>query len=574
MSLQEGEACYKSGLRAASSRNYPMGVVKFLLRLGFVYELQGEFAKEINYFLTALRITEQIGDSAGIGNCYNSMGNLYNSLSDYDLALDYHQKALAIRQKVGKADAIAGSYNNIGNTYLSQYRYAEALTYYQRAETINVRENNHEFLSSNYSNMGLALDGMGKSAEAIEYHQKALAIRSKKMDEMLTATSKIYLGTAYSHLGDHRRALELLQEGMEVAIQNDAKATMERGYEGLYQIWKLQGNHQKALFAHEQLLYLRDSLRSNEVAGKVARAQLQFQTERDRREAELIAQNAASKAEASRERERFGFLSVLAGISGLLVIFLLLAIFFAIRYRSKKRSEAVLEARVQERTLALQAANDELSKFIYQSSHDMRSPLTSIKGLVSIAMSPAGEGQERHYIELILGRVNHLDGVYTGLIELMNVKERKVEMQEVDGNRLRQLLLEAISQKRDENALQIEFDFPTATKVNSDEFLLLAILKTLVLNAIDFQDATRPPHCKIQLQNAGNQWALTVSDNGSGINPEFIPKAFDMFARGSNKSRGSGLGLYTARLAAEKLGGTISLKSEVGTGTQVTVTIP
>jgi signal transduction histidine kinase len=182
-------------------------------------------------------------------------------------------------------------------------------------------------------------------------------------------------------------------------------------------------------------------------------------------------------------------------------------------------------------------------------------------------MSEAGAGQEREYIELIMGRVDHLDGVYTGLIEFMNVKERQPSLAQVSLAHLKQTLLSSLAQKHAALPIQIHFDLPQNVQVKTDEFLLHAILKVLLLNAIDFRDAAKSAECTVRFYQDAGGWGMEVRDNGLGIAPEFLPKAFDMFARGSNRSRGSGLGLYTARLAATKLGGRLELHSEAGKGT-------
>jgi signal transduction histidine kinase len=344
---------------------------------------------------------------------------------------------------------------------------------------------------------------------------------------------------------------------------------MERGYHGLYTALKSKGKYKEALEAHENYLDMRDSIGSQEVTGKIARAQIKFQTDREQRERELIAQNESLERDAKSGRERFVIWIVIGTIGLVLMAVMLLAIFFGLRYRAKKRSETILEHKVQERTEALALANEELSKFIYKSSHDMRSPLTSIKGLVSIALSDAGRGQEQHYIDMIMGRVNHLDGIYTGLIEFMNVKERQPKFEPIALDPLKQAVLANMEQKRGELPIQIHFESAPDLQLVTDEFLLRAILQSLVLNAIDFRDDDKVSECTVRFTQTADGWTMEVADNGLGMSAEFLPKAFEMFVRGSNKSRGSGLGLYTAQLAASKLGGRLRLESEAGKGTVV-----
>jgi signal transduction histidine kinase len=100
-------------------------------------------------------------------------------------------------------------------------------------------------------------------------------------------------------------------------------------------------------------------------------------------------------------------------------------------------------------------------------------------------------------------------------------------------------------------------------------------LNNLISNAIQYSNTTKEsPQLKIDIQNSSNQSKITIWDNGLGIPEEFQKKVFEMFFRGTDVKPGTGLGLYMVHEIVMKLGGTISLKSELGNYTEFTIELP
>src|SRR5690606_22991173 len=97
----------------------------------------------------------------------------------------------------------------------------------------------------------------------------------------------------------------------------------------------------------------------------------------------------------------------------------------------------------------------------------------------------------------------------------------------------------------------------------------------LMSNAIKYHSLEQPdPFLKIRISTSERGAKIEIEDNGSGIEPSYHQKIFEMFFRASEKSFGSGLGLYIVKQVIDRLNGTISLKSEVNYGTIFTITLP
>jgi signal transduction histidine kinase len=109
-------------------------------------------------------------------------------------------------------------------------------------------------------------------------------------------------------------------------------------------------------------------------------------------------------------------------------------------------------------------------------------------------------------------------------------------------------------------------------RVRGDEVQLLQLFQNLISNAVKYA-GNRPPQVEVTAEESPTHWILRVKDNGSGIEPEYQERIFDLFARGSSKPGGSGIGLAICKRIVERHGGEIHLESTPGVGTTFTFTL-
>jgi two-component system, sensor histidine kinase len=137
--------------------------------------------------------------------------------------------------------------------------------------------------------------------------------------------------------------------------------------------------------------------------------------------------------------------------------------------------------------------------------------------------------------------------------------------------RLKELCTEILDNLKYTDGFQaIQFDFTgiEQNEILTDRTRIKIILNNLLSNAIKYQKNApdHQPQIKISSYRIDTKLVVEIEDNGDGIKPEFQPRIFDMFYRGTDKSKGSGLGLYIAKEAAEKLNATLMMNSTYGTG--------
>jgi signal transduction histidine kinase len=257
--------------------------------------------------------------------------------------------------------------------------------------------------------------------------------------------------------------------------------------------------------------------------------------------------------------------------------------------QSLEQRKAVLQKQVAEHELKvhnelLSEANAELSKinkeldnFVYSVSHNLRGPLTTILGVINLAKIEKAEAPitgNGEYLSMIEECVFKLDGTLRDILAYSGNARSEVVAEKID---LRNLFFKTFYKQAGAgvNDYEVSYNQIGDGLVISDAYRLHIIISNLISNAIKYSDPLKQTKViRLDVSANDSQVTLTLADNGVGIEPQILPRIFDMFYRGHAKSDGSGLGLYIVKEAVDKLGGSIQVTSEAGVGTTFTVSIP
>lgn len=222
----------------------------------------------------------------------------------------------------------------------------------------------------------------------------------------------------------------------------------------------------------------------------------------------------------------------------------------------------------------LQVRNSELDHFVYKVSHDLRAPLSSILGLVNLAKFPDNADSPYDYLNLIGQKANSLDLFISDVLSHSKNLKMNVAIELVD---LKSILLRVISDLNYLNgANDVEFEINTNdTPFYSDPWRISEIFRNLVSNAIKYRQLnSAKPLVKVNITVTETSARVSFADNGIGIEKENLDKIFEMFYRATDKSDGSGIGLYIVKNAVEKLNGKVTVDSIAGKGTTFKLELP
>ncbi len=239
----------------------------------------------------------------------------------------------------------------------------------------------------------------------------------------------------------------------------------------------------------------------------------------------------------------------------------------------RKWAEAERDKLIEE----LEAKNAELERFAYTVSHDLKSPLITIRGFLGFLREDSHSGNHARLdsdIQRITDATNKMQTLLNDLLELSRVgrvinEPRFVPFQEIVSEAV-ELVQGRISQRG--IVVRIAPDLPT---VYVDRARLVEVMQNLIDNAAKFMGDQPSPRIEIgQRGSHGPMPILFVSDNGIGISYEFIDKIFGLFNKLDARSEGTGVGLALVKRIVEFHNGIIWAESELGKGTTFYFTLP
>jgi two-component system, NarL family, sensor histidine kinase BarA len=249
--------------------------------------------------------------------------------------------------------------------------------------------------------------------------------------------------------------------------------------------------------------------------------------------------------------------------------------------RARAQVESKQEELVRRLTASRQAeleANQMKSKFVASVSHELRTPLNSILGFSELIGDGLSGADTSKFARLIHSSGRHLLSLVNTLLDLAKIEAGKMEVDlaEVDVSELLVALTDThrIAAAKKGLSLLLTMQTPEKIVVSSDRTKLVEVLNNVLHNAIKF---TRSGQITVTSSLRGDGVLIRVVDSGSGIADKDMLRVFERFntvAGSSQQQKGSGLGLALSRSLMELLGGSITLQSQAGVGTQVDIFLP
>jgi signal transduction histidine kinase len=257
-----------------------------------------------------------------------------------------------------------------------------------------------------------------------------------------------------------------------------------------------------------------------------------------------------------------------------------------------------LEGAVSVRTADLQRANDEIQRFAYIVSHDLRSPLVNILGFTAeleqtnkslgelidraeqdapqIITDDTREARTElpEAIGFIRSSTQKMDRLINAILKLSREGRRNLTPERLAMDELLQDIADSLEHRLQEIGAEIHIEPPIPDMV-SDRVAIEQIFSNLIENAVKYLQPGRPGNIVVRGENRGGRNIYEVVDNGRGIDSRDHERVFDLFRRsGTQDQPGEGIGLAHVRALAYRLGGTIAVESVLGEGTTFRLSMP
>ncbi len=586
----------------------------------------------LNDLLYALPVAKRNGFKEEQESIINLLAISYTYQANYDKALEYHFQNLALREQSGDHSAIRTSLNNIGIVYFKLRNYPKALEYYLLAlehdnkvnnsdfrdqllintalcynQLKNFEEARHliikgiEFCSPNCNQvtilhgefgLGVSYYGEKKFNEARSHFIKSLSIAKESENIRFQAENSIYLAHIYIKHGQYDSAFLALKTVEKIALEQSFNELLIEAYKEYSNIYSLNKDYQNASFYQNKYITLKDSIYSGELIDRIAKIQTQFQER-------VNIQTIADKEEVIRRQRA---LNIFIAITALLATSLIFVLYHSIRVKRKvnadlsdakaiiedqnrqlRSSNVSLNQELKEKNIDLQRANDslqrvneELDNFIYKTSHDIRGPLASLKGMCNVALMDVKDPLALSYLQKLDVTAEKLNTILTRLLIVNQINNSTIGSDPIDFDGIVEDVLMLERKKGLPKRLSINKDICPEIVFHSDKEFVRIILENLIDNAIKFyNDSERiEPFVNISIHAHDEHVSINVVDNGIGVSQVHPDKIFQMFSRASERSETGGIGLFITKTAAEKLGGSVHLKTTPEGYTEFYVKLP
>jgi len=233
------------------------------------------------------------------------------------------------------------------------------------------------------------------------------------------------------------------------------------------------------------------------------------------------------------------------------------------------------EKRLHDKNEELVKVNKELDRFVYSASHDLRSPISSVRGLINLVKLNPNSPETKSYMDMMDKQLIGLTKFIEDIVLYSRNTRVDVKTDSISLKKLVDEILISLQFYPGSDKITMEVNIPEDLTLCSDATRVRIVLANLLSNAFKYSNHGKE-NAFIKIVATKNQTHIDISirDNGTGIDDQYLPKIFDMFFQANDKSEGSGLGLYIVKETLEKIQGDIRVQSEVGKGTEFIVTLP
>jgi signal transduction histidine kinase len=590
--LDESISMLEKVLPIAKRNKYIEDYKRILNALALCYTFKANYDKALEYHFESLVIRESEGNKAEISVSLNNIGLVYFKLHYYEEALDYYLRAIALKREIKDYYDLDRMLINTGLCYNQRGEFKKALSYFHEAFEICGDKCSPSIQIEGEFGLGVAFYKSKDLDESQLHFNKSFAIAKSQNDKRFQLENLVYLARIESLKKNGTKAKDYLEQAEKTASGTEYNQLLIEIYKEFAKVFNEVKNFENAALYQSKYIGLKDSIYSEKLIANITKAQVDYA---ERENKKLIAH----QDEQIQRQRSLNFAIVIIAILATLLIFVL--------YRSnqvkKKVNSALSEAKQiiedQNRQLlssnfnldkelkvknadlekaneSLRRVNDELDNFIYKTSHDIRGPLASLKGMCNVALMDVHDPIALGYLRKLDITAEKLNTILTRLLIVNQINNSTLGVDRIDFNSIVSDVLLLEKKKGLPSRLKVTKDIDEGIEFYSDKEFVRIILENLIDNAIKFyNDSERiEPFVDISVVNESDSVRIKVVDNGIGISEVHPDKIFQMFSRASERSETGGIGLYITKTATEKLGGTVNLKTTPEGYTEFYVKLP
>jgi signal transduction histidine kinase len=512
-------------------------LISIIGNLGIINSKRNNYLKSVEYYLRFIELAKELNDNELLASGYNNIGLVYYRIGDISTALEFYNKCIDTKINNNIDEGLMINYNNLGLCYIRLKKYEKAFNAFNYSIEFN-KTNNINHISNSYYGIGNSYYGLNNKFKAIEYYELAISLSENTFNYRTLLNCYFQIASIYNELGNYEISLEYAEKCLELYVQKKLSPTPEP-YILISTIYENIGNIRKALEFKNIYIHLSDSLLSNKDLAEVKNLLRNHQLA----ENEKIIKSKNIKIKRNRE---------FAYMFSILLILVSIVLLFAYRnIKIRKKLNEKLISIVEQRT-------KDFNSLLYRTSHDLAGPVASLKGLLELMAMINNKKDIDNYLFRMNVTNKRLENIIQKLNEVSKINSKILKYENVDIISTVSNIIKTVNNGFS-NEMIIKFIGEKIFK--TDKILLNTVLRNILLNSIQHSDHREEKHIvNVDIRNNGNL-LVKISDNGKGIEEKYSHKIFDLFYVATDNSKGNGLGLYQAKLAAQRLNGDIKLIS-------------
>jgi len=509
-------------------------MTEVLYDIGSIFSYQENYPFALQHYETALSIAEELKDTLFLYQSLGAIGSVYGNTEQYDLSLDYNHCSLELAEEMQYDNGIAFALYNTGYDYLNLKQYGKALENLSKALKLMQTQGNPIGIAISLEGIGQVYSATNQNKKAIQYAEKAL-------------------------------------KGLEsIGDQSQLRDT----YATLANIYFKAGQSTKAFEYQQQYIALKDSLFNQDVLQKMSGLQTSYEIQKKEREQEIAILKKDAKINSLYSYGMIG------GSILLVLLLLMLSLFLYSLYKQYKlqtRTNELLaqknqEIQIQVRKLA--QSNQELERFAYIASHDLKEPLRTVGSYISLIKRRYAQNVESEpYFNFVGEGIDRMYRLLDDLLTYSKIDKQESKQETIDLNNLLEIVEQTLSEEIAAQNAEIHIHNLPIVKANDTE--LYQLFENLISNALKFR-GENAPKVDISCSETDKAYIFSIKDNGIGIATEYQNQIFTIFQRLHTRAvyQGNGIGLSICKKIVERYDGKIWVKSIEGVGSTFYFSLP
>ena len=556
--------------------NYERGLAQALENIGWIHYRKGDYSKAFSVSVEAMNMSEKLHDKPGIARCLNNVAAINYEQNQHALAIENLKKAFMVSTEIADGPGISRSLNNIAYCFLGLNQLDSARFYAERGLEASERYDKPYLKGFAVRTLGDIDFNEKKYESALDKYEQVIQMADKLENVFLKVSTMHRIGETYVLLNKSDRALSYLFKNISVARRYEFRRELEQSLKLISEIYSKQKQIAKAYDYQNQYLAVHDSLYEQRSSEQMALMQVRFDSEMKEAKIELLTKDARLKQEEINRQRLWMYFSV-----GSLTLMAILA--FVLLYNNRLKKRANDELALKNREIQLQAhelknlniTKDKLFSII---SHDLRSPLASLRGLMDILGVDGLSSQD--FISTSKKLRRNLESVQEDLDNLLFWAQSQLNglQSNPENLHLRPIVEDKIELFREiarQKAIRIINEIDDSIAIVADKNHISLVVRNLLANAIKFNKLGGV--ITITEKRIGEHVEISVSDSGVGMSTTDLGKLFNVETHftnpGTHQEKGAGIGLLLTKEFIEKSGGSIWAKSELGKGSTFTFTV-